>query len=85
MRYFLAIFTVCVLATVGILALAVVGSWLAMSLARFPKDWLTVPNTGAVVFVLFLTFVAPSVISTAICYSVASTDNRYAGSAGAAR
>ena len=62
------------LATVGILALAVVGSWLAMSLARFPKEWLTVPNTGAVVFVLILTFVVPSVISTAICYSVASTD-----------
>lgn len=61
-------------ATVGILALAVVGSWLAMSLARFPKEWLTVPNTGAVVFVLILTFVVPSVISTAICYSVASTD-----------
>ena len=68
-------------ATVGILVLAMVGSWLAMSLARFPKDWLTVPNTGAVVFVLILTFVVPSVISTAICYSVASADDRHAGSA----
>lgn len=63
-------------ATVGILALAVVGCWLAMSLARFPKDWLTVPNTGAVVAVLVVTFVVPSVVSTAICYSVASADDR---------
>jgi hypothetical protein len=59
-------------ATVGILVLAIVGSWLTMSLARFPKDWLTVPNTGAVVFVLILTFIVPSVVSTAICHSVAS-------------
>ncbi len=63
-------------ATVGILALAVVGCWLVMSLARFPKDWLTVPNTGAVVAVLVLTFVVPSVVSTAICFSVASADDR---------
>lgn len=63
-------------AAVGILVLAMVGSWLTMSLARFPKDWLTVPNTGAVVFVLILTFVVPSVVSTAICYSVASADDR---------
>lgn len=63
-------------ATLGILALAVVGCWLVMSLARFPKDWLTVPNTGAVVAVLVITFVVPSVVSTAICYSVASADDR---------
>ena len=63
-------------ATVGILALAVIGCWLVMSLARFPKDWLTVPNTGAVVAVLVITFVVPSVVSTAICYSVASADDR---------
>jgi MFS family permease len=63
-------------ASVGILGLAIIGSWLTMSLARFPKDWLTVPNTGAVVFVLLLTYIVPSVVSTAICYSVASADNR---------
>ncbi|MCB0943041.1 MAG: hypothetical protein KDB72_22705 [Mycobacterium sp.] len=63
-------------ATIGIVGLAVVGCWLVMSLARFPKDWLTVPNTGAVVAVLVLTFVVPSVVSTAICYSVASSDDR---------
>ena len=34
------------------------------------------PNTGAVVAVLVLTFVVPSVVSTAICYSVASSDDR---------
>lgn len=46
----------------------------AISLSRFPKDWLTVPNTGLAVFVL--TFVVPTVASTAICYSVASTEKR---------
>ncbi|HNF05894.1 MAG TPA: hypothetical protein PL146_10950 [Mycobacterium sp.] len=63
-------------ASIGILGLAVVGCWLVMSLARFPKEWLTVPNTGAVVAVLVLTFVVPSVVSTAICYSVASSEDR---------
>jgi MFS family permease len=61
-------------ATVSMLVLAIIGSWLALSLARFPKDWLTAPNTGAVVFVLILTFGLPTVVSTAICYSVASTE-----------
>lgn len=63
-------------ATVGMLVLAITGSWLSVSLARFPKDWLTVPNGGLVAFVLALTFVLPTVVSTAICYSVASTDSR---------
>ncbi len=63
-------------ATIGIVALAIVSSWLAVSLNRFPKDWLTVPNTGVVFFVLVLTFVVPTVVSTAICYSVASTERR---------
>ena len=63
-------------ATVAMLGLAIAGSWLSVSLARFPKDWLTVPNGGVVAFVLALTFVLPTVVSTAICYSVASTDNR---------
>lgn len=60
-------------ATVAMVVLSIIGSWLGMSLARFPKEWLTVPNTGAVVFVLILTFVVPAVVSTGICYSVAST------------
>ncbi len=72
-------------AVVGILGLAIVGSWLTMSLARFPKDWLTVPNTGAVVFVLILTYIVPSVISTAICHSVACADDRRTRSAFVAR
>ncbi|MGZ6781002.1 MAG: hypothetical protein ACXVGO_18665, partial [Mycobacterium sp.] len=63
-------------ATVGIVVLAIVASWLAVSLSRFPKDWLTAPNTGLVVFVLLLTFVVPTVVSMAICYSVASTEKR---------
>lgn len=63
-------------AAIGILVLAVVGSWLSMSLARLPKGWLTVPNTGAVVLVLVLTFAVPSVICTAVCYSVAGADDR---------
>ena len=58
-------------ATVGILVLAIVGSWLTMSPARFLKDSLAVPNTGAVIFVLILIFVVPSVVSTAVCHSVA--------------
>lgn len=61
-------------ATVAIVVLAIVASWLAVSLSRFPKEWLTVPNTGLVVSVLVLTFVVPTVVSTAICYSVASTE-----------
>lgn len=61
-------------ATVGIVVLAIVASWLAVTLNRFPNNWATVPKTGLVVFVLVLTFVVPTVISTAICYSVASTE-----------
>lgn len=60
-------------ATVGTVVLAIIGSWLAVSLARIPEDWLTAPNTVLVVGVLMLTLVLPTVIATAICYSVAST------------
>jgi hypothetical protein len=63
-------------ATVAMVVLSIVGSWLVMSLARLPKDWLTTPNAAAVGFVLVLTFVVPTVVSTAICYSVASTKER---------
>lgn len=63
-------------ATIGIVVLAIVASWLAVSLARFPKEWVTAPNTAFVTFVLVLTIVVPTVVSTAICNSVASTDER---------
>jgi hypothetical protein len=63
-------------ATVGIVALAIAASWIAVSLNRFPKDWLTVPNSGLVAFVLILTYVVPTVVSVAICNSVASTGKR---------
>ncbi|OBI81262.1 hypothetical protein [Mycobacterium sp. E740] len=63
-------------ATVGTVLLGIVGSWLAVSLARVPEGWLTAPDTGIVVGVLILTLVLPTVISTAICYSVASTDDQ---------
>ena len=65
-------------ATVTTLGLAIVASWLAVSLARFPQGWLTEPNIGFVVFVVALTYVLPTVVATAICYSVASTDERLA-------
>ncbi|CAN5452422.1 hypothetical protein BH09ACT8_BH09ACT8_01840 [soil metagenome] len=39
-----------------------------------PKEWLTAPITGLVGFVLILTLVLPTVTTTAICYSVASTE-----------
>jgi len=63
-------------ATVCIVVLAIAASWLAVSLSRFPKEWLTAPHTGLVVLVLILAFVLPTVVATAICYSVASTDRR---------
>lgn len=61
-------------ATVGIVVLAIAGSWLAVSLARVPDSWLIAPNLGIVICVLTLTLVLPTIVSTAICYSVASTD-----------
>ena len=60
-------------ATVGMTLLAIVGAWLTMSINRFPKDWLTTPNMAVVVFVLVLTYVVPSLVTAAICNSVAST------------
>lgn len=68
-------------ATVCTVLLAIVASWLALTLARFPKDWLTVPNTVVVIAVLVVTFGLPTVVSTAICYSVASTDPSQAAAA----
>jgi hypothetical protein len=65
-------------ATVSIVVFAIVGSWMAVTLSRFPKDWLTAPNNVLVIFVLMLTYVVPTVVSTAICYSVASTDEHTA-------
>jgi len=63
-------------ATVTTLGLAIVASWLAVSLARFPQGWLAEPNIAFVAFVSALTFVVPTIVATAICYSVASTDER---------
>jgi hypothetical protein len=63
-------------ATVCTVVLAILASWLAVSLARFPKDWLTAPNHGIVLCVLILTTIVPTIVSTSICYSVASTDER---------
>ena len=62
-------------ATVGIVVLAIAASWLAVSLARVPEHWLTTPNIGIVICVLVLTLVLPTVVSTAICYSVDSTED----------
>jgi nicotinamide riboside transporter PnuC len=63
------------IATVGTLFLAVAGSWLAVSLARLPIEWLTAPNRGFLIFVFAVSLLLPTVISTAICYSVASTND----------
>jgi len=60
------------IAIIGMLALAVLGSWFAMSLARLPKEWLTAPHISIVLCILIVGAVLPSVVSTAICYSVAS-------------
>ena len=56
--------------------LAIVGAWLTLSLNRVPKDWLTTPIMAVVGFVLVLTLVLPTVVTAAICYSVASTDEQ---------
>ncbi|UXA06244.1 hypothetical protein KXD96_25815 [Mycobacterium sp. SMC-2] len=61
-------------ATVGTLLLAVTASWMAVSLARLPAGWLTIPNRTFVLFVVVLSLVVPTSIATAACYSVASTD-----------
>lgn len=63
-------------ATIATVILAIGASWLSVSLARIPKTWLTDPAAGLIAFVLTLTFVLPTIVSTAICYSVASTDER---------
>lgn len=62
-------------ATVGTLVLAVAASWLAVSLARLPAGWLTTPNRTFVAFVVALSLLVPTIISTAACYSVASTED----------
>lgn len=59
-------------AIISMLILAMAGSWLAMSLARAPKDWLTEPHFLSVGLVLLVAALVPSVVSTAVCYSVAS-------------
>jgi hypothetical protein len=64
------------IATVCMVLLAVLASWVAVSMNRLPIEWLTGPNIAAVTFVAILTFLLPTVISTAICYSVPSTNDR---------
>ncbi|MCX2936621.1 hypothetical protein [Mycobacterium pinniadriaticum] len=61
--------------TIAMAGLAVLASWLTMSVNRFPESWLTTPKPAAVVVVVILGFLAPSIISTGICHSVASTDD----------
>jgi hypothetical protein len=39
-----------------------------------PIGWLITPNRAFVMFVFVLSLVVPTIISTAACYSVASTD-----------
>jgi hypothetical protein len=63
-------------ATVCLVVLAITASWLALTLARFPKDWLTTPGSPVMYAVLLLTFGLPAVVGTAICYSAPSTDQR---------
>jgi uncharacterized membrane protein len=63
-------------ATIGIVVLAIAASWIAVSLNRFPKDWLTTHNAGLAGLALILTYVVPTVVSVAICNSVASTGKR---------
>ncbi|MGE0219301.1 hypothetical protein [Mycolicibacterium sp.] len=63
-------------ATVGLVVLAIGATWLAVSLARLPKPWLTEPNVGVLIVVAALTFAVPTGVATAICNSVASTEDR---------
>lgn len=62
------------IATIGLVGLAVAAGWLTLSLPRLPKHWMSEPNFAVVVLVITLTFVVPTFVATAICYSVASTD-----------
>lgn len=62
------------LVTIAMAALAIVGSWLTVSVNRIPEDWLTTPSPAVTVVVVALGFVVPSLIATAICYSVASAE-----------
>lgn len=67
-------------ATVSIVVLAVAASWLAVSMARFPKEWLATPNAGLILVVMLLAFVLPAFVATAICYAVPSTaDHAWGG------
>ncbi len=67
------------IATVGVVALGVVASWMAMSLPRFPDQWLTAPSPAIVAAVLGLSFALPGVIAMAICYSAPAVPTRAAG------
>ncbi len=60
-------------ATVLTIILAVAGTLLGIGLPRVPRDMVTEPSPILVVAVLVLTYVLPTFISIAICYSVPST------------
>jgi hypothetical protein len=61
------------LATVSMLVLAIVASALAGSASRIPDEWLAAPHIGVVIASVIAGFVLPTVVSTAICYSMPST------------
>ncbi|BBY77655.1 hypothetical protein MPRF_45540 [Mycolicibacterium parafortuitum] len=64
------------IATIGLVGLAIVAGWFALSVPRYPREWMTEPHQLIVAAVVALTFVAPVFVATAICYSVPSTDAR---------
>ncbi|WP_240163053.1 hypothetical protein [Mycolicibacterium sphagni] len=61
------------LATVSMLVLAILASALAGSASRIPDEWLSAPHLGVVIVGVLAGFVLPTIVSTAICYSVPST------------
>ncbi|EHB50473.1 hypothetical protein MycrhDRAFT_4899 [Mycolicibacterium rhodesiae JS60] len=61
------------LATVSMLVLAILASALAGSASRIPDEWLAAPHVGVVIASIITGFVLPTIVSTAICYSVPST------------
>ncbi|PRC45956.1 hypothetical protein C6A85_92550, partial [Mycobacterium sp. ITM-2017-0098] len=61
-------------ATISLVGLAVAAGWLALTVDRLPRTWMTEPSLAVVIVVTMLAFVVPVFVATAICYSVASTD-----------
>ncbi|WP_445170050.1 hypothetical protein ACTXG7_12475 [Mycolicibacterium sp. Dal123E01] len=61
------------LATVTMLVLAILASAISGSVSRLPEEWLTAPHLSVVIAGIVTGYVLPSVVLTAICYSVPST------------